>query len=230
MNKTWIMVAIVLMSAVTSAYFYGLMPEKIVSHWDENGTPNGYMDRFWGLAVMPLISVFLLVLLKVIPSIDPKWGKVKKFGRYYENFIVIMLAFMFYIQIMSIAWNLGYAFDFTRAFLPAFAALFYYIGVVMQHAEPNWFIGIRTPWTLSSPKVWEKTHKKAAIAFKATGVLTLASIALPGTSFLIIIGLILAASLYLVIYSYFEYQKEKGGTRNDSIGRKVQVRKMRKRR
>jgi uncharacterized membrane protein len=79
----------------------------------------------------------------------------------------------------------------------------------MEKAKKNWFVGIRTPWTLSSENVWEKTHKIGAKLFKAAGITALLGVLAPAYSFFFILGPILAASLYLVLYSYLEYRKEK---------------------
>ena len=91
---------------------------------------------------------------------------------------------------------------------PAFALFIYYAGVLIEKSEPNFTIGIRTPWTLSSESVWTKTHVLGAKLFKIAGGLALLGIVLPQLAiFFILIPLLLAAFIP-VVYSYFEYQKE----------------------
>jgi len=83
------------------------------------------------------------------------------------------------------------------------------IGFVLDKTKPNWFLGIRTPWTMSSPNVWEKTHRLGGLLFKIGGVVLLAGVAFsPQTGFLLMIGLILAITLVTVVYSYFAYRAE----------------------
>jgi len=96
----------------------------------------------------------------------------------------------------------------TAAMIPAMAILFYYAGILIQNAKRNWFIGIRTPWTLSSEGVWEKTHKLGSKLFKIAAVLILLTLFAPDY-FLYSVFLLIAFSLYLVLYSYLEFRKEK---------------------
>jgi uncharacterized membrane protein len=97
----------------------------------------------------------------------------------------------------------------TAMLAPAFGVLFYCCGIVMENAKMNWFIGIRTPWTLSSENVWNKTHRLGGVLFKAAGVISVAGFLLPQYAIFIMVGPVLLFSLYLVVYSYIEYRKEK---------------------
>jgi len=200
---------IVLASYAVACWFYLQMPEQIASHWGTDGQVNGYMSKFWGLFIMPFISTFIYFLFLAIPKIDPRKKNIQKFQQYFDNFIVVILGFLFYIYGLTIAWNLGYRFDFNILILPPFAVLFFYIGVLMEHAKPNWSIGIRTPWTLEDPIVWEKTHLLSGKLFKVAALISLLGLLLPSLSFYFIIVPILATSLFAVIYSYLIFQKTK---------------------
>jgi uncharacterized membrane protein len=85
--------------------------------------------------------------------------------------------------------------------------LFFYTGIVLEKVKKNWFIGIRTPWTISSDEVWDKTHRLGGKIFKAVGVVSVVSVLLPAYAFLIVIGLLVGAAVGLVAYSYVEYAK-----------------------
>ena len=76
---------------------------------------------------------------------------------------------MSYIHLLTLLWNLGWIFDLVAWMSPAFAVLLFFAGVLMGKAQSNWFIGIRTPWTLSDNRVWEQTHRIGGIAFKVCG-------------------------------------------------------------
>jgi uncharacterized membrane protein len=91
---------------------------------------------------------------------------------------------------------------------PALAILFYYSGILIENAKMNWFIGIRTPWTLSSDKVWDKTHKIGGKLFKIAGVINLLAIFYQNYTIFFIVVPVIIVSIYTVVYSYFEYQKE----------------------
>lgn len=91
---------------------------------------------------------------------------------------------------------------------PAFGMLFYCCGILTENAKRNWFIGIRTPWTLSNEKVWEKTHKIGGKLFKIAGVIALLGIAFQSYALFFILVPVILVATYTTVYSYIEYQKE----------------------
>lgn len=203
-----IILIIILISFAIGIYFYSQMPEKMASHWNTKGQVDGYMSKFWGLFLMPLISLGMFLLFILIPKIDPLKENIKKFRRYFDWFILLIIIFLFYLYLLTISWNLDFRFDFIRFLMPAFGLLFYYAGILIENAKRNWFVGIRTPWTLSNEKVWNKTHQIGGKLFKIAGVVTFLGILFPAYAIFFAIFPIISVSLYLIIYSYFEYQKE----------------------
>ena len=199
---------IILFSFGLAAYFYPYMPAKMASHWNAAGEVDGYMSKCWALYLMPSITVLMYFMFLLIPKIDPLKKNIEKFRPYFDWFVLLMVVFLFYIYLLTIAANLGYAFNMTTMMLPALGVLFIYIGFLVENAKRNWVIGIRTPWTLSSEKVWDKTHKLGARLFKAAGMLTFIGLVFQPYAIWIVLGSALIAGLYPVIYSYFEYQKE----------------------
>ncbi|MCK4454208.1 SdpI family protein [Candidatus Parcubacteria bacterium] len=209
MRKTEIIaLTIILISFLLGIYFYSSMPEKMASHWNAQGEVDGYMSKFWALFLMPLMSLGLLLLFLVIPKIDPLKQNIEKFRKYFDIFIVLILGFLFYIYLLTIFWNLGIRFSMNLLLLPVLAALFYYCGILIENAKRNWFIGIRTPWTLSSENVWDKTHKLGGKLFKATGIIIFLGIVLESYTPYFVLVPIVFVSIYLIVYSYLEYQKE----------------------
>ena len=96
----------------------------------------------------------------------------------------------------------------SRLMAPAMGFLFFYCGILIKNAKRNWFIGIKTPWTLSSDKVWDKTHKLGGKLFKIMGVISFLGIIFPNYFVWLLLVPILAITLFILFYSYFEYQKE----------------------
>ncbi len=209
MRKSEIIIfGIIILSFAISAYYYPQMPEKVASHWNAEGQVNGYMSKFWGLFLMPIISVGLLLLFILIPRIDPLKSNIEEFRKHYDGFVVLIMVFLFYLHLLTIFWNSGYTFNMVIFLSPAFAILFYYSGILIENAKRNWFIGIRTPWTLSSEKVWDKTHKLGGKLFKIAGILSLFAIFFESYAVLVIVVPVIMVFIYTVMYSYFEYQKE----------------------
>lgn len=200
---------IILFSFALGACFYSKMPDTMASHWNASGEADGYSSKSFGLFLLPSISIVLLLFFLLIPKIDPLRQNILKFKKHYGNFILLITAFLSYIYLLSLLWNLGFRFSMARMLSPAFGILFYYSGVLVENAKKNWFIGIRTPWTLSSEKVWDKTHKIGGRLFKIIGVLAFFSIFFPKYALLLVIILALFVVLYTILYSYFEYRKLK---------------------
>ncbi len=203
-----IIFGLVLISFVIGVYFYSQMPSQMASHWNAQGEVDGYMPKFWGLFLMPLINIGLVLLFVFIPKIDPLKENIEKFRGYYNWFIVLFFVFMISLYTQTILWNLGIEIS-PNVFLPiGLGFLFFYAGVLCENAKRNWFIGIRTPWTLSNEKVWEKTNKLGGKLFKIVGVFVLFGAFFEKCAVFFVIIPVISISVYLVIFSYFEYQKE----------------------
>jgi len=203
-----IIILIILISFAVGVYFYPRMPERVASHWNAQGEVDGYMSKGWGLFFMPLMSLGLFLLFLLIPKIDPLKENIKKFRKYFDGFIVLMMLFLFYIYLLTLFWNIGSRFNMSQLMIPAMGILFYYCGILVENTKRNWFIGIRTPWTLSSETVWDKTHKIGGRLFKAAGVIAFLGIFFPKQAILLVIIPVFLVTAYTLIYSYFEYQKE----------------------
>ena len=209
MRKSEIIVlGIIMVSFIAGIYFYPQMPEKMASHWNFQGQVNGYISKFWGLFLMPLISVGLFLLFITIPKIDPLKHNIENFREYYDGFVVLMMVYLFYVYLITVLWNRGIKIDMIQLLIPAFGILLYYIGVLMGNVKKNWFIGIRTPWTLSSDVVWEKTHKIGGKLFKIAGVLVFIGVFFQNYTIFFIPIPVISVAVYTIIYSYVEYQKE----------------------
>jgi len=208
MKSKLIILFVILLSFAIGVYLYPQMPESMASHWNAQGQVDGYMSKCWGVFLMPLASLFLFLLFLLIPKIDPLKVNIEKFRNYFEGFIILIILFLFYIYLLSLAWNLGFRFDMGQFLMPALGVLIFFAGVMMEKAKRNWFVGIKTPWTLSSDEVWEKTHRIGGKLFKIAGVIMLFGVFLPNQSFLVLIPL-MGSVVYLIFYSYFEYQKSK---------------------
>jgi len=200
-------VLIILISFLLGIFLYPKMGVDMASHWNLKGEVNGYLPKFWGLFLMPILSVLLLGLFLVIPNLDPKKENIKKFKKYYDGFIFVIILFLFYLYLLTIFWNLNYRFDFIKFIIPPFALLFFYLGILIENAKRNWFIGIRTPWTIESEKVWDKTHKLGGILFKICGLISLTGLLIPQIAFFMVIIPIMLSTIITIIYSYIEYKK-----------------------
>lgn len=199
---------VLLLTAAMTLYVYPLMPEMVASHWNAAGDLDGTLPKFWGLMIVPLLMYGCCALFAVLPRIDPLRHNYGKFQDAYEGFVLVFAAFLFCIQVQIVLWGLGIPLSPNLMMPVMMGALFIALGFLLEHAEPNWFVGIRTPWTMSSASVWKKTHQVGANLFKMTGIVSILGVIAGSYAYLFIIVPVIAVSLFTVVYSYTEFKKE----------------------
>jgi uncharacterized membrane protein len=207
---TIIVLVLIVGATIAGAMLWNQLPDQMASHWDVNDQVNGYMSKFWGVFLMPLVTIVLFFLFLLIPNIDPLKANIAEFRGTFNLFIAFIIGFMVYIHVLTLRWNLGYTnLGIGKAMLPAMGLLFFIIGSMLRKAKRNWFIGIRTPWTLSSDNVWDKTHQLGATLFMISGVLAVIGGFFGGVvAFWSIMIPVLGTTVFLVVYSYVLYQRE----------------------
>ncbi len=144
----------------------------------------------------------------ILPRIDPLRYNYPKFQDYYDGFILIFALFLFFLQLQIILWGLGIFVSPNLTMPVMIGMLFIYIGFLMEHAEPNWFIGIRTPWTMSSDSVWKKTHRMGGKLFKLAGIVSMIGILAGVFAWLFILIPVIVVTFSTVVYSYIAFKKE----------------------
>jgi uncharacterized membrane protein len=208
-NTTIFVIVILALAALVSLLFWNQLPDPMASHWGVNDQVNGTTSKFWGAFLVPIISAAMFLLFLAIPSIDPLKANIAKFRESFNAFIVLITVFMVYVHGLTLAWNLGYTgFRMSAAMLPAMGLLFIFLGFMIGKAKRNFFIGIRTPWTLSSDTVWDETHRVGAQLFKISGALALVGAFFPDYAFWFLLVPVISASLFCVVYSYILFQRE----------------------
>jgi uncharacterized membrane protein len=204
-------VAVLILTLAVTVLAYPALPDMIPSHWNMAGEVDAYLPKIWGVLIIPLLMVPLTALFFLLPRIDPLKENYEKFRPYYDGFILVFLVFFLLIQLQIILWGLGYQVS-PNLIVPLLAgALFIYLGFLVEHAEQNWFVGIRTPWTLSSEQVWKKTHALGGKLFKIAGLIAMAGVFFGDYALWFVLVPVLAVTAYTIVYSYFEYQKEMEG-------------------
>lgn len=207
LSNKFIGICLVFVGLLVSLNFYNSLPATLVSHWGLYGEPNGYSSKNLALFIMPVISIFLYGLFLFLPKLDPLKKNIETFREQFNFFVNFIIAFLLYLHILTIFWNLGYEFNFVTFMSPAFAVLSYSIGALLEKAKRNWFVGIRTPWTLSNDTVWDKTHKLGSKLYKYAAIFPLLGIILSNLAFFLTIVPLVGVSLFLVVYSYLEFKK-----------------------
>ncbi len=196
---------IILIMLLLTIYFYKYMPEQMAIHWNIDGQPDGYASRQVGVSIIPLTSFLLLLTFEIIPIIDPLRKNISKFKKYYDLLITLLFLLLFYFQMLILLWNIK-AFDIIRYMIPSLSIVFYVVSIILEKAKRNWFIGIRTPWTLSSDEVWKKTHELGAKLFKMCAFLSILGMFTRYSIYFVVVPVVISSAI-LVIYSYLIYRR-----------------------
>ncbi len=208
MKKYILPITISLISIGLSLYFYSLLPESMASHWNASGVVDGYSSKLSNVIMFPALQIFLFLLLIYIPKLDPKKDNIKKFEKEFYIFINSFLIFFTILQLQVFLWNTGYRIPMNNLMPALMGGLFLVMAYLIKNAKQNYTIGIRTPWTLHSENIWNKTHRLGAKLFAISGILSILSSLLPAYSYIVVIGTVLIFTAYLFLYSYLEYKKE----------------------
>ncbi|WP_440766907.1 SdpI family protein [Natronorubrum sp. DTA7] len=198
---------IAVLAALLSSFVGDSVPEQLVTNWDAAGEPSGTMPKEQALWLPPALMAVLIGLFAVLPRIDPLRENIATFRRYYDWFVVVLTAFLFLVHAGILAFNLGYEFHFVHLLLAGVALLFYYTGVILTKSKRNWFIGIRTPWTLSSDEVWDRTNKLGGRLFKFTAILALVGLLFGEWAIYFLLVPALLTAVVTVVYSYYLYER-----------------------
>ena len=199
----WLVIAA--MFAVAAAA-WSHVPERMPTHWNMHGEVDGYGGRFAGLLLVPLLAVGLYFLLLFIPRLDPAYQNYAQFAGTYLALRLATLLFLAAIFGGMVLAALGYRIQILTVVAWSMAGLFALLGAVMKRLKPNWMVGVRTPWTLSSELSWNKTHRLATWLFYLIAALMVVWGALPNTAMFVITMASLGVSvLALVVYSYRVY-------------------------
>jgi len=209
-RNRWIGFVVAAIAVAAAIWAYPQLPDQVVTHWNIHGEPDGYSSRLVGAFVMPLAMLALAGLAHVLPKIDPKRANYAKFLDTYWLLINGILIFMGLVHLAVLGDAIGAPIPMRRVMPLALGFLFIVLGNYLGRVQPNWFLGIRTPWTLSSDTVWRKTHRLGAWLFVIAGVLFMVSAFLPWTRAgvplaVIIIGLVLTP----VVYSLYLWIRER---------------------
>ncbi len=177
-------------------------PARIPTHWNVQGEADGFMGRFPGLFIAPLVITLLVGLFQVWPRIDPLGRNYTAFTNVYRQVQIGIVLFLTIVHLLAIAVALGWVADLSLAVMLLTGILLIGLGNVMGKLRPNSFLGIRTPWTLSSPDVWTRTHHFAGrlmVGFGLVLIVTALFLPRPYVPQIVAVG---AAGLALITFGY----------------------------
>ncbi len=182
---------------------WNAVPDRFAVHWNLAGEPDGFAGRAQGLLALPLTALALYAVMLVLPRVDPGRANYESFAGAYRTIRLLVLLVVAVAQVCLVIGARGTLVALPTVTLLAVGALCVVIGNLLGKLRPNWFAGIRTPWTLSSKESWLRTHRVGGWAFVADGLLIMAMAAARIESAkAAAIAVMAATALGLAIYSY----------------------------
>lgn len=208
--RKWYPVALVVLAGILSLLVYGHLPARIPMHWDLQGRVTRFGSRAEGAFLTPLIMLGVTLLIPLLPRIDPRRRNYEKFMPTYYLILDAVVTLLFVIHVGVLATALGFHLDMARLVPAGVGVMLVVFGNVLPRVRPNWMVGIRTPWTLSSDRVWVRTHRVGGYLMIAAGLLLVAATVLPlgARASTVTLAVVLLAALAPVVYSYFAWRQE----------------------
>jgi len=185
------------------------LPDQVATHWGLSGQPDDWSSRTFAALFFPGMMLVLTAVFAFLPRIDPLRRNYEVHGSTYWALVNSVVVFMVLVHVAVLGNGLGWPIPMGRVAPAGVGALFVLIGNLMTRMRPNWFMGIRTPWTLSSERVWRKTHRVGGYAFMAGGLLMILIAFVSGPRLVpLLLGVVGVIVLWPVVYSYLEWRKE----------------------
>ncbi len=161
---------LVALAFVAAGAIYRHLPATVPVHWNARGQADGFAPRTWGAFLMPAVMAGTYLLLTAVPHISPRGFGVERFARVYRIFQTAILAFLLLTSVL-VSWaGTGAQVPIGRAVHLGIGLLFVVLGNFLGKVTKNFFVGIRTPWTLASDEVWLRTHRLGAKLFVLAGL------------------------------------------------------------
>jgi uncharacterized membrane protein len=202
-------VGLVVFAFIIAAALYTRLPESVPTHWNAGGEADGFIAKPWGPFILPLTMAGVHALFLAMPRVSPRGFRVERFQSVFEVLQVATLAFLFLVTVLALLAGIGIPVPMDRVVRASAGLLFVVIGNFMGKLTKNFFVGIRTPWTLASDEVWLRTHRLGGKLFVAAGIALFLAGLLGGGTAAVLAAVALAGGIP-VVYSYFLYRRIEG--------------------
>lgn len=201
--------AILLLCVGLSFFFYANSPATVASHWNFQGKVDGYSSRAFGSFFFPGLLIGMYLLFLIIPNLDPKKERYEEFLKTYNIFRYLIIGVLAIVYVATGIYNIGYQINIGIIVATVIGLMMIVLGNYMGKIKKNWFMGIRTPWTMSSENVWNKTHRVGGILFMIFGLVIIIAPFLPEMiAMVLFFGYTVALLVGTFGYSYWLYRQE----------------------
>lgn len=212
MNRWWFGPILIAAGAIFTAWAFPQLPDQIPTHWGVGGRPDAWGDK-WPSAFVPQgIALASWLLFAALPRVGPRRQNLERFTSTYWLLANTMLLFFLLLTVVMLGSALGWPIDVSQVLLVAIGILVAVLGNYLPRVRSNWWMGIRTPWTLESETVWRETHRLGGRVLMLAGIgAAIAALVLPPPAReLTAIGLLMVSSVIPLVYSYVIWRREGG--------------------
>lgn len=210
MTKRWIGPVVIAAMLLFTAAVYSTLPERIPTHWNFSGEVDGWSSRLVGSLLAPGIALALWILLPVLRTVDPRRRNYDRFDPTFWLLVNVIIVFMGAMHVLTLGAALEWPIDMSRAILVVIGLMFAVLGNYLPRLRSNWWMGIRTPWTLESDTVWRATHRLAGYTFVIGGLLAAGAALLPvRAAFGLAMACMMIGAFIPVVYSFIAYRRER---------------------
>jgi uncharacterized membrane protein len=186
-----------------TAWAWSRVPDQVPVHWNLAGEVDRYGGKAEGLLLVPVLAIGLYGLFRVLPRLDPAGANYARFRGAYDVIRLAVIGLLGVAQVVVVGAALGVPLDVSRIMMVATGALFALLGGVLGRVQPNWFVGIRTPWALTSERSWVATHRLGGRVFAIIGLATAAvGLVQPEWAFWIMMVGLGVGMTATIVYSY----------------------------
>ena len=204
-----ISLALIAGSFLFSAAVYLWLPDQIPSHWNLAGEVASTMSKTWGAFMMPLIMLGLYGVFRVIPALSPKGYGIDAANSGFVGIRVAVFALFALLNLLILFAALGVPIAMGSAVSMAVGGLLAVLGWFLDRLPRNFYVGIRTPWTIVDEDNWTRTHRLGKWLFMAAGLVMVVG-GIMGANAFVIVAAALAAGLVPMVYSYLIYRQGPG--------------------
>ncbi|ALC89108.1 hypothetical protein AM500_04360 [Bacillus sp. FJAT-18017] len=208
MKKHVLPIIIIASTIILWLVFYNRLPGEVPIHWNASGEVDGYATKLNAMLMSIGTMVLIYLVLVFIPRIDPKKSNYKYFSKGYSIINLSTLLLFFVINILMLLAGLDYKVNVSIVMPILVGITFIVIGNYMPQMKPNYFVGIKTPWTLNDENNWKQTHRFGGRTFIIGGLLLILSIFLPARFVDISFPIILVILLSPIVYSFILFKKK----------------------
>jgi len=217
LKKEWAQILILVCPFLVLAFLWPSLPDRVPIHWNVYGEADDFADKWLGTLLLPVTNLAVTLFIMLVFYLDPKLKKASPEARqstagFYQTVRLLCSSFLSVLSVMMLLIAVGIPMNLNLVANLSILGLLLVLGNMMGKIAPNYFAGIRTPWTLESPTVWRQTHRVGGwwmVAYALVGLILLPVVPEPYYTFGYFMPFLLLLVAGTTIYSWWLYQQER---------------------